>query len=485
MRKTALLLTLLLVSASIPALSQERFRRIPPSPDPIKRLELPEIQTYVLANELAVTVVQKTGAPILSIKMVISSGEKAAPDELPGLASYTANMVMRSTEELSSADIDDRIESMGGVLEAAIYADFTIFTLSFLEEYLDDALDLLSRMMTKSTFPQREITNVKTSLFYAMVQRSTDAEYVARRLLFKKLFTEDSYGKITYSEDAITKMDRNSAVEFYDRYYRPNNARIILAGNLNLQTATRKVSHYFNMWTKSNQERRREPLPHPSSRIKLCFIASQNMDETVIMMGNLISPLEKSDYFPFSVFNQVFGETPNSRLFLNLRESKGFAYNAYSHIEMFNGFALLRVQALVRPEVTTDAIKEIFAELDRTQKRRIPNTEIEGAKSYLIGNFPVGIDGIDEFSARIADLVNLNLGKDHWNGYYDAIMRISADSVSQVIEDKELLSPVIVVVGDKDLVLDDLVRELGDVEIYDQKGTLVQTINREQRRPRE
>jgi zinc protease len=478
MKRILLLYALLLTVLSMPAEAQERFRRIPPSPDPIQRLDLPKVESYLLANELAVTVVQTKGIPFLSIQLVISAGEKSAPEDLPGLASFTANMVRRGTEELSALDIDDRIEAMGGTLESTIYPDFTIFTLYFLEEYLDEALDILRRMMTASTFPQREITNIKTSLYYSMVQRNAEPEYLARRLLFKKLFANHSYKNITYGENAFTKMDRPKTMDFYSRFYRANNARLILIGNLNLETAIRKVSHHFNRWTKSNLQKVREQPPEPNKKLKICFISRPGSEESVILMGNILSPFSRSEYFPIAVFNHVFGETPNSRLFLNLRESKGFAYNANSRIEIFGNFGVFQIQAWIRPEVTAQAIREIFAELDRTQKQRIPIPEIESAKSYLIGNFPIKIESIQGFSTRIADLVNLNLGKDHWNGYYDAIMRISPMSVSNVIMDKELLSPIIVVVGDRDLVLDDLVRELNEVEIYDIKGNFIQSITK-------
>ena len=478
MKKCILFFVFLAAAGSALVGAQERFRRIPPSPDPIQPLRLPAIESYVLSNSMAVTVVHNRGLPLLNIQLIIAAGEKSAPDDLTGLASFTANMVKRGTEALSASDIDDRIEAMGGRLDSTIYPDFTIFTLSFLEEHLDDALDVLSSMVMKATFPQREITNVKTSLYYAMVQKNSDPEYLARRLLFKTLFADHSYRRITYSEDAFIKMNRASAIDFYDRFYRPNHARMILVGNINLETATRKVSHYFNLWTKNNLPMEKENPPEPAKKVRVCFISQPGAEESVIMMGNILSPFEKNDYFPFSVFNHVFGETPNSRLFFNLRESKGYAYNAYSHIEMYDGFGVFRVQAWVRPEVTTDAIKQIFAELDRAQKQKIPNIEIEEAKSYLIGNFPIKMENGEDFSARIADLVNLNLGREHWNGYYEAIMRISADSVSRLVEAQELLSPVIVVVGDEGLILDDLAEELGEIEIYDHKGILVQTINK-------
>lgn len=466
------------------AAAQERFRRTPPSPDPIQRLQLPEIESYILANDLAVTVVQKNGLPLISLQLVIKAGESSAPPELPGLASFTANMIIKGTEELSSTDIDESIESIGGSFESAVYPESTIFTLSFLEENLDEAIDLFSKVIMNSTFPQREISSVKTSLYYSMVQKNTDTEFIARRLLFKNMFENHSYRQMTYTEDTFTKMDRSAAVAFYERFYRPNNARLIVIGNLNLQTATRKVSHYFNVWTKSNVPANLEDPPQPAQKIRIGFISQPNADEALILMGSILSPFTKQDYIPFSVFNHVFGETPTSRIFFTLRESKGYAYNAFSHLEMYNRFAVFTIQAWVRPEVTVESIKEIFSELDRAQKSSIPNTEIEQAKSYLIGNFPLKIEGFENFSVRIADIMNFNLGKEHWNGYYDAIMRINSDSVSEIIRNQELLSPVIVVVGNEETILEDLIRELDEVEIYDTKGNLIQTLKKEQRSTR-
>jgi zinc protease len=187
-------------------------------------------------------------------------------------------------------------------------------------------------MVLQPDFSEREVVALKRNLLYDLRQKQRDPEFVGRRQLLRVLFEGHPYRKFCYSEDVFRGIARKDIQGFYDLYYRPNNAVLVLTGNLNLAVAVRKVSHYLNTWPKKEVERLPLPFPEVRDEDKFCFVDLPLAKEATLIVGNVIFPLAAPDYFPFAVLNQVLGGTPFSRLFMNLRETKEYAYNAFSRL---------------------------------------------------------------------------------------------------------------------------------------------------------
>ncbi len=252
----------------------------------------------------------------------------------------------------------------------------------------------------------------------------------------------------------------------------------MLIGNINLNTATRKVTSYFNQRQKKDIEKKEVPPPQPNSATKICFIDLPGAKEATIYLGNILSPEIKDDMFPLLVFNQVLGGTPNNRLFMNLRESKGFAYWAFSELEFFNQFGLFFIRAKVQPESIYFSVMEIIKEIRNAARNRIPNSDIERAKSYLIGNFPLTINTMDQFARKISEKIMYNQGDDLWNNYYEGLSLVNSEDVFRTVNKTSLLNPVVVIVGDEEKLYEYLNR-FEEVEHYDQNGILMYNINKE------
>ncbi|MBA7698295.1 hypothetical protein ES703_106972 [subsurface metagenome] len=131
----------------------------------------------------------------------------------------------------------------------------------------------------------------------------------------------------------------------------------------------------------------------------------------------------------------------------------------------------------MRPEVTYSSIKEILQEIDKITKEEIPSSEIEQAKSYLIGNFPLQIQTFDKLSSRVSEIEALDLGEEHWSKYYENIMLVSSERVFETARKYPLLTPVVVIVGDKNIIIDHI-QEFEEVFVYDNKGILQYTIKK-------
>jgi zinc protease len=469
-------LIFMLFLLALPTRAQERFRRSPPYPEPYPEYSLPAIETHSLTNGLDLAVVRREDHPLICLRLIILTGESSSPNDLPGLATLTARMLPMGTATLSASDIEERIESIGGNLKVDIFPDYSTFTLCFLEEYLDEALMVLAEMILRPTFPRNEIANVQRTMFYELATQNMDPEFVARRVLFRILFENHPYKKIAFNQGVIKNLNRRNIVSFFSDYYRPNNAKLVLTGNLNLETASRKVSRYLSPWEKKDLQYSVVPSLNPREKIKICFISLPRAKDAVIYFGNIIFPIASPDYFPFVVFNQIIGGTSNSRLFMHLRESKGYAYYAFSEMQFFESSGVFLIRAKVRTEVIGRALAEMLKEIEAITKSQIPSQEIEQAKSYLIGNFPLNIDTIEKLSLKISEIQAFELGITHWEKYQENIMRITSEMVSRMGQKYSLDTPVIVIVGDHEI-LNNL-REVEEIAVYNTDGVLQYTIHK-------
>jgi predicted Zn-dependent peptidase len=455
---------------------QERFRRNPPFPDPLPELTLPEIESASLSNGLEITVIRRQDLSVISIQLVVYAGESFSPDSLPGLATFTANMVNKGAVGLSSSRITETIETIGGAFSSETHPDYSILSFTFLEDYLDTALETLGKMILQPTFPGIEVSNVVRTMHYDLRGRKSSPAFVGQRTLRRILFEEHPYKNTTFNETGTRNLNRNELLSFFERYYRPNNAKLILIGNLTLRTAVRKVSRYLNTWENRDVAVDEMSPLKPNETLKFCFVNIPEEQDATITIGNTILLRSYDDYFPTTVLNQVLGGSPHSRLFMNLRESKGYAYFAFSTVEFLKTCGILTIQERVRSDAIIESIAESLNEIRRISSEVVPNYELEQAKSYLIGNFPLRIEDLEYYSSRLSAIKAFDLGEAHWNSYYKSMMLISPENVYEIARRSSLQSPVVVIVGD--------IEELGpylqeyDLEVYDTNGDFQYTIKK-------
>lgn len=478
MTRIRLLQVFVLLLLPLSLSGQERFRRTPPYPDPLPRLELPEIEAHTLSNDLQLYVVHRDTLPVITLRLIIRSGESSSPDHLPGLATFTANMLMRGTNKYSADDIEEIIDVIGGDFSTEVYPDYTAFSCSFLEEYLDQALELLAEMILRPSFSRGEIVNLQRSMFYDMARKRVDPEISGRKLLFQLLFKDHPYQKYVFNDDIIKNYSQRDVQSLFKRCFIPNNALLVVVGNLNLETASRKVSHYLNTWQKAPLSRVQIPALESSKDLRICYLKNEQMKDTSIYMGAYLPAKTNPDYFPLIVLNQVLGGTSLSRLFMNLRESKGYAYWAYSQMEFFDACGVFYVRARVKSDVIYASIQEAFKEINNATSLRLPARELEQAKSALIGNFPLSLETYDDLSSRISEIKTLNLGERHWNDYYDNIMFIDSQIVYESARRHSLQPHIIVIVGNSSVL--EKLRKFEDIEVYDIQGEFQYRIKGEQ-----
>jgi zinc protease len=460
-----------------PLAGQERFRKIPPLPDSRLELRLPAIESGVLSNGLTVSVAPKPWSPFVGLQLVIFAGESDSPPDLPGLAAMTARMIGRGTRVLSAEAVEEQIEAIGADFSVTVTMDYTALRLNVLEEHLDQALAIFRQIVLEPQFSDLEVSNAKRTYFYELLAEAKNPEFVGRRLLLRLLFEGHPYQRACYPKEAVPRLNPRDIAAFYGRFYRPNNAVFLLTGNLNLAVAARKVSRHFGTWAAQMVERVSPPSPAPNTGERICFIDHPGAQDASIFVGNVAMPASSPDHFAFQVLNQILGGTTGSRLFMDLREAKGYAYSAFSEARFYRSAGAYWAKAEVPRESIHAAVTEIFNELRLLSAERLGPDEIEAAKSFLIGHLPLGFESPEDFSARLADVTGLGLDDQHWARLPEGLVLVNVEKVLEVAQRIFPPVPLVVIVGNREWAG----QVLGDfdvVEIYDSNGAFSMTLHK-------
>ncbi|MHB8054795.1 MAG: M16 family metallopeptidase [Candidatus Aminicenantales bacterium] len=465
------------VSLAAAAAGQERFRQRIPAPDPRPELRLPRLESVTLTNGLPITVVYREAAPMTSLHLIFSAGEQASPEKTPGLATLVSGIFGQGTQLHSAAEMEDRIESIGGSMAVSADQDVILFGFYFLEEYLDEALDLVAEMILMPRIGDREVKIVQSQVSSEMAAQERNPVFMAHRVLGRILFEGHPYQKFAFTRSAIRTWNSRDLLDFWDRQIRPNNAQVLLTGSVNINTASRKISHVLNLWRPRDLTAAPLPPPRPPDRTRICFVDLPQANQVTICAGTVLPPLVPGERFALLTLGQLLGGSINSRLFMNLRESKGYAYETRSRPEFYRAGGAFSLEAIVRPEVVAASIREIFSEIALLTKEPASTKEIEEAKFILLGGFPLQLDRYDSYSGYIAALKASGEGEELWSRFPENVLEVDPDRVLKAAQ-KYLSQPfVVVIAGPRERCRDDLA-EFDEVDMFDARGQYLETIRK-------
>jgi len=477
-RRSLIVAALACLAAAVPAAGQqERFRRTPPLPETFRELRLPDVQTSVQTNGLTVAVNPRPGSPLVTVQLVILAGEADSPRNRPHTATLAARMLGHGSPGLSAGDVELSIESIGGDVSVRTSVDDTVLTFHVLAEQVDRALDIMRPLILQPEFTETELASVRRAYYYELAEKRKDPEFMGRRHLLHLLFENHPYQAMTMPEDQVKLVTAKDVAAFVARFYRPNNAVFVVSGDVDGPAMTQKIGQMFAAWLRRDVNRTPPPAPLPNRKERIAFLDFPTAVDFVVFAGNVVMPPTSPDYYPFLVLNQVLGGSMGSRLFMSLRESKGYAYDAFSEAEFSRSCGVYWARARVTPETIPAAVREISRELkDLATTRAVPD-EIERAKSFLIGNLPLRFASLEGYSERLSRFIALGLGPAHWNRASDSLMLVNAESVLTAAERYFLAVPVVVIVGNREWAAPAL-KEFDLVDIYDSAGVYRETLHK-------
>ena len=443
---------LALISAAAVVSAQER-----PAVGPEKPFQLSPRVEKTLPNGLRVIVTRQTSVPKVSITLTVLSGYSSDPPDLTGLASLTADLIQEGTKTKNSRQIRREVFGMGGSLSAAASQDYTSVLARGLAEYAPRLLELMADVAMNPTIPEDEVAIIKQQHLQNVAQQKASPQFLSNRTFRRELFGEHPYARTSETEASLNAMDRAKLVAFHRDHYRPNNAFLLIVGAIEPDAMIAAAEKAFGGWSRGDVAAPAYPAPPALSGRHLYFVQRPNSIQSSISVGNIVVKRSDPRWFELTLANTIYGGAFNSRIVRNIREEKGYTYSPQSALTAFGDTGFYRFAADVRNEVTGPTLTEVFKEIDKMRASGVEANELQGAKSYLRGIFPIQTASQTGLAATLNNVYVFGLPKDYPETFRSKVAAVTADQVksaSATLLGSE--NSVIVVVGDWAKVKDQL-----------------------------
>jgi len=424
-----------------------------PRPTPLapRPYHFPRFERASLANGIRLLVAPVSKAPLVSITALVEAGATADPVGRSGLAQLAARLLLEGTERLDGAALADGFEMLGASIDAHADWDVAILSLTALTEHIDEAFALAGEVLRTPSFPEREVERLKAERVADILQLRTEPRGLADEAFDRFVYAPDSRFALPAGGTLpdVRAITRDDVQRFYAARYRPDGLTLVVAGDVSVERATALAERVLGDW-------RGEPVsyvptddrPGRTTRV-VHLVAKGDAPQSELRIGHVGTTRRTSDYFPIVVMNAILGGLFSSRINLNLRETHGYTYGAFSGFDWRRQAGPFAVSTAVKTEVTADAVREVLHEIDRMRSAPVEPAELSLATSYLDGVFPIRYETTEAIAAALANLAIYEMSDDWFDRYRERVRAVTADDVQQAAQ--RYLHPdqlQIVVVGD-------------------------------------
>jgi zinc protease len=427
-------------------------RTKPPQLPPAPALKLPVVQTATLGNGLTLAVVEMHKVPVVDVEVMLDAGAARDPADAPGLATFTAAMLQQGAGTRGALEVADEAAFLGAELNTTASFDGAVASVHVPKRRLEAALDLLADVVLRPAFSDSEVNRQRALRGAQLVQQRDEPVAVANVAFPAIVFgAAHPYGHPLNGTDAATAaLARPRVVEFYRTYYRPEAARVLIVGDINLAEARRLVAARFGAWE-------RAPVPAfptagaPALAARAVYLIDKpGAAQSVIRIGHVGPPRTTPDWYTLDVLNTILGGAFTSRLNQNLRETHGYTYGAFSQFAVRRLSGAFVALASVVTAKTDSSLIEFLKELRRIRDEPVPAAELAKAKAYVTLGLPGDFETTGGAGARFRELLVYGLPLDYYAQYIQRINAVTAADVQRAA--RQYIDPDhfdIVVVGDK------------------------------------
>lgn len=437
----------------------------------------PRIQQTKLSNGMELLLVENHKLPLVQADLVIKSGWAGDPTDRPGVASMTAELLDEGTTSRNTLQISEEAKRLGANLGTSSFFDASNVNLNVLKKNLDPALDLMADVVLNPTFPNEELERQRPIYLGRILQESKEPFTSAFKAYLRLLYgPAHPYGQPftgSGTEASTRAITREDLVKYYKANYYPNNAAMVVVGDLTLDEAQKKLEKAFAKWKPGAVAKSEIQTPVALRSSQVYVVDKPGAAQSVIVVGHLGIRRNDPDYIACEVMNNTLGAQFTSRINMNLREDKGYSYGAGSFFFGTRGVGPFICFAPVQTQNTKESLAEIVKEMrDIIGARPLTDTEVTDSKNNLVKGFPQRFETLGSMAGQLAEMVMYDLATDEWSSYINKVNGIDGAMATQAA--KKHLSPnalLVVVVGDREKI-ESSIRELnlGELNFADAAG---------------
>jgi zinc protease len=451
-----------------------------PEPEATPDAAFPGLQRAELANGLKIVLAERHGVPMVDMGLVVAAGHSVDPAGREGLSNLTMDMLDEGTSSRDALAISEELQLLGASLTLRSDIDTCVARMSALKPNLERSLALFADVVTDPAFPESEFKRVQKLQLDAIQREKVTPTAMALRVLPGLLFgREHPYGGPgtgSGTEAAVAKLTRADVVTYHKERFRPNNATLVVVGDTALAELRPKLEGLFGRWQRGEVVARPVPEVAPRSDSAVYLVDRPGSIQSVIIAGSLVVPKRNAEEIAIECMNNILGGQFTSRLNMNLRGDKHWAYGAGSFIEDTRGQRYLGAYAPVQSDKTKEAIGELRKEFAGIVGAiPIRQEEVDRVRQQMILEMAGRWETLRAVGSSVAEIVVFGLPEAHYATYAERVRKLTLEQVAKaattVVQPEQF---VWVVVGDRSKIEPGL-RELGfnQVRLLDADGRLL------------
>jgi zinc protease len=453
--------------------ADEAWRNETPKPGPSKPLQLATPVSATLSNGLTLILSERRGLPIVAANLVLKTGSDANPLEKPGLANFVAAMLDEGTATRNALQIADQVAQLGASLTTGSSMDATTASVRSLTKNFGPTLDILADVVLHPSFPAEEIERQRASRLAGLVQQRDNPAQVAALVLASALYgTKHPYGYAEVGTEASVKaVTRGDMDAFWKQNFVPNNAALVVAGDISLPELRALAEKSFGSWARGTPAQPNLGAPSTTAA-RIVIVDKAGSPQTQVRVAGIGAARSSPDFRPMQVMNIALGGLFSSRINMNLREAHGYTYGASSGFSFRRAAGPFQVASGIRTDVTAPAVDEIFKELRGMVERPLTEDELTKAKDAMANSLPGAFESSANAVGNFSNVFIYDLGLDYYTKYAAQVNAVTRDQTLTMA--KKYLDPskmVVIAVGDRAKIEAELKKlNLGAIEVRDTEG---------------
>lgn len=399
-----------------------------PKPGPTPAINIAQPKTFQLKNGLTVMVVENNKLPRVNMSLSMDR-QPYFEGNIAGVSEIMASQLDNGTTTLSKDEFNKKIDYLGASLNFSSAGA----SANSLSKYFPQVLTLMSDAIINPKFSAEEIETAKLRTIEGLKSEEKNASTIASRVSNALAYGKNTSRGEFETEESIKKITLADVQNVYKKYYAPDNAYLVIVGDVKLDQIKPLVEKAFNNWKKADTKfATLEPATNVA-KTEINVVDVPSAVQSVVSVGNLTS-LKMSDpnYFPATIANYILGGGGEARLFMNLREKNGFTYGAYSSMSASKYSPDFSAEASVRNEVTDKAVKEFMNELNGIST--VKPEELANAKAKLKGSFIMALEQPATIARFAVNQKVNNLPADFYSNYLKSIDKVTASDVSNAVK---------------------------------------------------
>lgn len=406
----------------------------------------PLIHRTVLNNGIVVLAIENSAADIIATRLFIRAGSQWEPKEKAGLSHLLSTVITKGTEQLSAIDIAERIESVGANLSADTATDYFLLSLKTVSTDWPEMLQLAGEILLRPSFPEDEVELEQHLTIQDIRSQKEQPFTIAFDQLRQAMYRDHPYAlSILGTEATVSQLNRSDLELFHQTHFRPDNMVISVVGRVTPEEAVAQIERIFGDWQPPEAPLLTQQLPLVTSQ-PCQVMTPQETQQSIVMLGYLASPLHHDDYTTLKLINTYLGNGLSSRLFVELREKRGLAYDVSAFYPTRKSASTFVVYMGTAPDNTETALVGLQKELERLCSTQLSLEELQAAKNKLLGQYALG----KQTNAQLAQVYGwyetLGLGIEFDTQFQQDVIHVTPE-MAQTVASRYFTEPYVSLVG--------------------------------------